>query len=392
MTAENEHNEELTDIDDGISLLDLALVLAERWRLLIFGPLGAGLIAFAVTMIIPPTYTARTVILPPQAQQSVASAALQSLQSLGPLAGAASSAMGLKNPVDQYVALLKSDTIADRIIEAFQLDSVYKKKYREDTRNKLNDNVSITAGRMDGLIRISVDDIEPARAAQIANRYVDELKRLMNELAVTEAQQRRKFFEERLAETRDRLIAAQIAVQASGIGEGALRAEPKAAAETFATLRAQVTAAEVRVQSMRSYLTEQAPAMQQALQELAALRRQLARVEAENSGGSDDVYVGRYREFKYQEALFELYARQYELARADESREGMLVQVVDRAQPPQRKSKPRRALVTVVASLATGIVLIVMTLIRNAWRNARSDPESAPKIERLLELLRLRSA
>ncbi|HOQ47832.1 MAG TPA: Wzz/FepE/Etk N-terminal domain-containing protein [Bryobacteraceae bacterium] len=392
MIAENKHNEELTDIDDGISLLDLALVLAERWRLLIFGPLGAGLIAFAVTMIIPPTYTARTVILPPQAQQSVASAALQSLQSLGPLAGAASSAMGLKNPVDQYVALLKSDTIADRIIEAFQLDSVYKKKYREDTRNKLNNNVSITAGRMDGLIRISVDDIEPARAAQIANRYVDELKRLMNELAVTEAQQRRKFFEERLAETRDRLIAAQIAVQASGIGEGALRAEPKAAAETFATLRAQVTAAEVRVQSMRSYLTEQAPAMQQALQELAALRRQLARVEAENSGGSDDVYVGRYREFKYQEALFELYARQYELARADESREGMLVQVVDRAQPPQRKSKPRRALVTVVASLATGIVLIVMTLIRHAWRNARSDPESAPKIERLLELLRLRSA
>lgn len=373
--------------EDEISLLDLALILAEEWKLLVFGPLLAGLCALGIAFVVPPRFTAQTVIVPPQAQQSAAAAALQSL---GALAGAAGSLAGIKNPADQYVALLKSTTIADRIIEAFDLESIYEAEFREDARKTLNDNVDISAGKNDGLITIAVTDQDPRRAAAMANRYVEELRRLMKELALTEAQQRRKFFEDRLTETRERLAAAQTALQASGVGEGALRAEPKAAADAFAALRAQVTAAEVRVQVMRTYMTEQAPAMQQALKELSALRQQLARVEAENARSADDAYVSRYREFKYQETLFELFARQYELARADESREGLFVQVVDEAQPPQRKSKPKRALVAVLTTLAAGIILVLWVLVRNAWRNAAQDPASAEKVARLRALLRWR--
>ena len=374
--------------DDEISLLDLALTLAEHWKLLILGPLAAGLAALGIAFALPPIFTARAVLLPPQQQQSMAAAALQSL---GALAGIAGAAAGIKNPADQYVALLRSTTVADRIIEAFDLDSVYEKEFREDTRKTLADNVSISADKTDGLIRVEVDDRDPRRAAAIANRYVEELRRLMNELAMTEAQQRRRFFEEKLTETRDRLTAAQTALQATGFNEGALRAEPRAAAETYAALRAQVTAAEVRLQSMRATLAEQAPEFQRALAELSALRQQLARAEAQNAHAASGEYIARYREFKYQEALFELFARQYELARVDESREGLLVQAVDVAQPPERKSKPKRALVAVLTTLASGFVLMLWVLARHAWRRAGQDPQAAQKMARLRQLLRWRS-
>lgn len=373
--------------EDEISLLDLALVLAEHWKLLIFGPLLAGLAALGIAFVVQPTFTATAVILPPQQQQSAAAAALQSV---GALAGMAGAAAGLKNPADQYVALMKSTRVSDRIIDAFGLMEVYEAEFRQDARKALDNNVNITAGKQDGLIRVEVDDRDPQRAAAMANRYVEELRLLMNELAVTEAQQRRRFFEEKLAEARERLTQAQTALQASGINEGALRAEPKAAAEGYASLRAQVTAAEVRLQAMRAYLTEQAPEFQRALAELSALRQQLARAEAVNAQAATGDYINLYREFKYAETLFDLFVRQYELARVDESREGLLVQVVDAAQPPERKSKPKRALVAVLTTLVTGFALLLAVLVRSAWRNAARDPESAAKMAHLRQLLRWR--
>ena len=365
---------------DEFSLLDLATILAQYWRLLLFGPLACGVAALGIAFIWPPTYTAKSVILPPQQQQSTAAAALQSL---GALAGIASSATGIKNPTDQYVALLQCDTICDRIVQRFDLKRLYDVQYEEDARKKLKKKVRVRAGLKDGLISIEVDDSNPRRAADMANAFVEELRRLLNVLAVTEAQLRRRFFEEKLAETRDNLVAAEKALQASGINEGAIRAEPKAAADSYAALRAQVTAAEVRVQAMRAYLTEQAPLYQQALAQLVALRDQLARTESASSKGAQGDYIARYRNFKYYETLFELMARQYELARIDESREGLLIQVVDVAKPPQRRSKPQRSLVAVLATLISGVILVFGVFLRQGWRNAENNPETAEKIARI---------
>jgi len=365
---------------DEFSLLDLATILAQYWRLLLFGPLACGVAALGIAFIWPPTYTAKSVILPPQQQQSTAAAALQSL---GALAGIASSATGIKNPTDQYVALLQCDTICDRIVQRFDLKRLYDVQYEEDARKKLKKKVRVRAGLKDGLISIEVDDSNPRRAADMANAFVEELRRLLNVLAVTEAQLRRRFFEEKLAETRDNLVAAEKALQASGINEGAIRAEPKAAADSYAALRAQVTAAEVRVQAMRAYLTEQAPLYQQALAQLVALRDQLARTESVNARGAQGDYIARYRNFKYYETLFELMSRQYELARIDESREGLLIQVVDVAKPPQRRSKPQRSLVAVLATLISGVILVFGVFLRQGWRNAEKNPETAEKIARI---------
>ncbi len=128
--------------------------------------------------------------------------------------------------------------------------------------------------------------------------------------------------------------------------------------------------------------------MRQVLAELSALRQQLARSEAADAQAASGEYVGRYREFKYQEALFELFSRQYELARVDESREGLLVQVVDVAQPPERKSRPKRAMIAVLTTLVTGFGLVFWVLVRHSWRKAKEDPRAALKLAQFRQLLR----
>jgi uncharacterized protein involved in exopolysaccharide biosynthesis len=136
-------------------------------------------------------------------------------------------------------------------------------------------------------------------------------------------------------------------------------------------LRAEVTAAEVRLQTARGSLADDTPEVRQQQATLAALRSQLARLEQASDvrGGPD--YVSKYREFKYQETLFELFARQYELARVDESREGALIQVVDTASPPERKSRPKRAMTALATTLVTAVLLIIGLTMRHAWQQHR---------------------
>ena len=368
------------DSDDGIDLLDLALPLLQHWKMLVFGPLVAGVVALGGTYLIKPTFTSRTVFLPPQQQQSAAASAIASLGALSGLAGAAA---GIKSPAEQYIALLQSTTVADRLIDEFKLMQVYQADYRFDARKELAKNVRISLGKKDGLIAVEVDDIDPPRAAEMANRHVDELRRLTSQLALTEAQQRRVFFEGQLKDTRDALTKAQQQLQTSGFNPGALKAEPKAAAEGYARLKAEVTAAEVRLQTLRGNLSDATPEVQQALTMLGALRGQLGKAEASTnlSGGPD--YISKFREFKYQETLFELFSRQYELARLDESREGALIQVVDVAKPAERKSKPKRAITAVATTLVALLLLAAFVVMRHFWRQSLTRPEKAAKLAHL---------
>lgn len=354
------------DEEDGIALSDILRTLRQHWVLLTLGPIAAGALALGVTFLIPPTYTASTTFLPPQQSQSAAASALASL---GPLASLAGGAAGGKSSGEQYVALMQSVTVSDRLIEQFKLMEIYDQKFRVDARKELGNNVRIALGKKDGLISVEVDDHSPQRAADIANRYVYELRRVTGTLAVTEAQQRRAFFEQQLKQSRDRLVQTQQALQASGFNLNALKAEPKAAAEGYAKMKAEVTGAEVRLQALRGTLTDNSPEVRQQQIALNAMREQLAKVEAATqvSGGPD--YVSRYRDFKYEEALFEVYARQFELARVDESREGALIQVVDPATPPERKSKPKRVYTALAATLVAAVLLIVGVLLRRSPRS-----------------------
>ncbi len=355
----------------GSGWMELFAHYMSRWKLLVFGPLCVGLLVLGVTYLIPPTFTSRTVFLPPQQQQSLASSALASLGALSGLAGATA---GIRSPIDQYVSLLQSTTVTDRIIDSFNLMAVYDKELRVDARKRMTKSLRVTAGRRDGLITIEFDDEDPKRAADVANAMVDELRRLTASLALTEAQQRRVFFEGQLASTKERLASAQRALQQSGYSPGALKAEPRAAAETYAKLSAELTAAEVRLQSMRRNLADAAPEVQQQAAVVAALKQQLSRLETSSDSGGDADYVGKYREFKYQEALFELFSRQYEVSRLDESREGSLIQVIDVAKPAERKTSPRRGIAAIVATSITFLLLVAGLAIRYRFASSTTEP------------------
>lgn len=367
------------ETEDEISLLDLAITIKENIKLLVLAPLVAGVVALGGSFLIPPTFTASTSFLQPQQQQGAAAAMLQGLGALGGLAGAAT---GLKNPADQYVAFMKSRSVQDALVKRFDLQKRYEADLHEDALKKLGTAARVSAGK-DGLIKVEVDDKEPAFAAQLANAHVEELRKLLDRLAVTEAQQRRVFYEQQLEQTKAKLAVAQSALQRSGINEGALRAEPKMAAEAYAGLKAAVTAAQVKLQSMRTYLTEQSPEFKLAQSELGALQGQLSKAGSTNNAAADDDYIVKYRDFKYQETLFEMFAKQFELAKLDEARDGALIQVVDVAQTPERKSKPKKAMIAVLTTLATGFVLLLFVFVRQAWRNGLKDEATAQKLKQL---------
>lgn len=379
--ASSQHPSVTVEEDDDISLLDLLQVVADNLRLLIVVPLCAGLVALGITFLVKPTYTASTKFLPPQQQQSTAAAMLQSLGALGGLAGAAT---GLKNPADQYVAFLKSRSIQDVLIDKFKLVERYEGKLKTEARIALESYSRIGTGK-DNLIVIEVDDHDPQFAAVLANAYVEELGIMLNGLAVTEAQQRRVFFEKQLIGAKENLVRAEQALKSSGVNSSALKASPQAAVDGLAKLKAAITSQEVRLASMRGYLAESAPDFKQAVTELFALRTQLTRAEKEEPSelaGSSD-YISKFRDFKYHETLFELFAKQYEIARVDESREGALIQVIDSAQAPEKKSKPQRALIAVATSLAVAFVLLILLFLRHATREAAQSPTLAPKIANL---------
>jgi uncharacterized protein involved in exopolysaccharide biosynthesis len=366
--------------DDEISLLDLLQVVVDNLRLLVLGPLVCGLAALGFSFTIGPTYTAKTQFLPPQQQQSSAASMLASLGALGGLAGAAT---GLKSPADQYIAFMKSVSVQDALIERFKLVEKYDAKLKTDARMSLTGNVRIASGK-DGLISVEVDDKDPKFAADLANAHVEELRNLLGRLAVTEAQQRRMFFEKQLQITKENFTKADLALKSSGINSSVLKSSPASAVEAVARLKAGLSVQEVKLGTMRNYLTESSPDFKQALSELASLKSQLAKAEKEEpaSQGTSD-YVARYREFKYQETMFELFAKQFELAKVDESREGAVIQVLDIAEPPERKVKPKKAMIAIIATLASGFVLLLFVFIKSALKSASQNQETQQRLSAL---------
>ena len=365
-----------------LSALDLLLILAENWKRLLVVPLLAGTIALGVSFMLTPMFSATARILPPQQTGLAAMLASQ----FGSLAGLAGAATGIKSPADQYVSMLKGQTIYNAIIERFKLRERYGTTYIEETRRALEDRISIAAGVKDGVISIEVEDADPKFAADVANAFVEMLADTTRRLALTEAAERRAFFEQKLDEARRSLEQAESGLRGSAVDRDLLKTEPRAAIEEVARLKAATTAAEVRIASMRGFMSESNPDLRQAMQELAALRAQLAKAEAggaQRGGQGHGEYVSKYRDFKYREALFEMMAKQYELARLDEARDGTVIQVIDTAVPAEWKSRPKRALIAVITTIAVFFLLFGFLLASTLLRSAGQDPATTDKVARL---------
>jgi len=379
--------------DDEVSLLDLLIVLAKHKRIVLGIPFAAAIAAAIISLLLPNIYTGTVRMLPPQQSASAASALLTQLGALGGLTGAGGGALG-RNPSDLYIGMLKSRTVADNLIARFELNQVYDQSLQSGARSILQNNTTIVAGR-DGIIIIDVDDRDPNRAAELANAYVDELVKLTKVLAVTEASQRRLFFESQLLQAKDNLTAAELAAR-QGLQKGGLAqvdAQGRSMIAVTARLRAEISAKEVQLGAMRTFAAEGNPELQRTQQELEALRRELARVEGSSpaaAAGQGDPKgntgldnLGRLRDVKYYEFLYELLAKQFELAKIDEAKDATIIQVLDKAIEPDRKSRPRRTLIVLLWAFLALFASIVWAFVREAATRARADPEQASRFATL---------
>jgi len=368
------------------------IILAKR-KPFIFKFVGIAVILSAITVfLLPITYTAETKIMPPQQNQSMGSMA--SLSQLGPLAALAGQSLGLRNPSDLYVAMLRSDTVADGLIDHFSLMSVYGKKLRIDARRRLADRTEISAGK-DGVISVSVDDQSPQRSADLANGYVAELEKLTKTLNVTEAGKRRLFFEREVKIENSNLADAEVALKQTEEKTGLilLDSQSRAMIATLTSLRAAIAAREVEVQAMRSFATAENPDLVMAEQELVTMRAQLERLERgqgkrsiadvpiENVPTAGLEYVRKLRDVKYHEALFGLLARQYEAAKIDEARDALIVQQMDIAVPPEKKSGPHRGLIVLSVTILALLVAMMIALVRESLERAKEDPRFAGRVQ-----------
>jgi uncharacterized protein involved in exopolysaccharide biosynthesis len=347
-------------------------LIARNKRLLLRCALYSFLGSILIAFLMPVYYSGETGILPPQQTQSMASSALGQLAPLMALSG---KDFGLKNPADMYVALLQSRTVADAIVEKFHLQDVYKESRASDARKTLEDHTVVAAGK-DGIIRVSYEDKDQHRAVLIANEFTRQLYRLNQQFAITEASQRRVFFGEEMKQAKNDLFDAEMRLKKTQETTGLIQldSQAKAIISSVATLRAQVAAKEVELHSMQLFSTDANPEYLLIKQQLSGLRAQLAKAETAPVAGNGDImvptgsvpkagleFMRSYRDVQYYQTIFELLAKQYEIAKIDEAKSAPILQVVDQAVLPDRHSKPHRSLYIAIGFVG-GVMLSVFFL------------------------------
>lgn len=365
--------------DEGVDILDLMIVLAKHKKSIIGTTFVVAVLTAGLSLAMSNVYTASTKIMPPQQSQSSAMAILGQLGGLGGLAG---NSLGIKNPSDIYLGMLSSRTIGDRLVKRFDLDKVYETKLHSDTLKVLAGSSAFAAGK-DGLLSIEVDDKDPIRAAAIANAYVEELQQLLSTLAVSDAAQRRIFFERQLLQAKRNLAESEVELKKVQEKTGLIKPEGQAEVliAAAANLRAQIASKEVELGAMRTFATGSNPEYIRLQEELRGLRAQLSKAETGVNAGKGDIavstskmpevgleYVRKLRDVKYNEAIFEVMAKQFEIAKLDEAKDAGLVQVLDMAVEPDHKSKPKRSLMVLLAALMGGFLAVCRAFYKE-WKN-----------------------
>lgn len=421
--------------DDEINLMDMLLIIAKYNRFIIIFTAISAVLAVVYALLQPIIYTSKAVILPPQSNASSASVLLGNL---GGLAGLVSGggAMGM-NDNSVFLGMLKSRTLADQVIARLKLQALYKTKTMTRTREALAGATKITASK-DGFISIEVSNGDPKIAATIANTYVDELDILNSTVAITDAARRRLFFEKQLKLTSATLADAEASMKQTqqktgwyqfggldasvgGSAGGAGGAGGETGGETggeargttsvgsggsivgdVESVRSEISSKQVELAAKRAYMTEQNPQYIRSLEMIAALKVHLAKLVGSHTENKVDVkvplsklpevgfaFIHQLRDLKYQQMLFELYSKQFEIAKMDEAKNSALIQVVDKALVPEERSGPKRSVIVITATLIAFFISILLAFFRETAERAKQNPESAQRMNLLRRYLRL---
>lgn len=256
----------------------------------------------------------------------------------------------------------------------------------------------VSLGTKDGLITIEVTDTDPKLAADMANNYVNEFRKLTDGLAITEASRRRVFFQGQLLEANENLVTAEEAMKHMQQTSGVLQIDSQARSliESAAALRGQVAAKEVQLQAMHSFATDDNPEVLVAEEQLSALKAQLAKLSGTAPNSNADIivpkgnipeaemeYIRKLRDEKYYETIYELIAKQFEIAKLDEAREGAIVQVTDVAVPPDKHSSPLRTASVILATLLGFFVACVWCVVSAGITEMKNKPAERMRLDAL---------
>jgi tyrosine-protein kinase Etk/Wzc len=376
-------------------LVELLVELAKRWKLIGSVTLVSVVIGVVLAFILPSWYRATAKIMPPERAQSPAAL----------LAGQLDSMIGLANGTrkdssELYSAALDADPVVGALVDQFDLKKVYRKKLHSDACKTLRQHTEISVTK-EGIIDVTVEDRSADRAAGLANAYVGELRQMTKSFAFSEASQRRAYYEDQLKQTKEELVAAEVGLKNTQQSTGLLQpeAQAKTIIDSVVALRTQILDREAKLAALRSYATENNPDRVRLQQEIGALRAQLDRMTKDQGSRSpSDVmipvgqvpeagleYVRRLRDLKYQEAMYEFLSKQIEAARIDEGKNPVSVQVLQQAEPPERRAWPKRSLIVVLSGAAGllgacfWVVLLKQyadfwgALARSLWQEIRAD-------------------
>jgi uncharacterized protein involved in exopolysaccharide biosynthesis len=394
----SDHIQENTEPD--INLLDLLIALGqEKWTLIVV-TLLAAITGVVVSLVTPATYVSRTSIMPSQ-QSGGGGGGLASLGSLAGLAGLgtlSNLASGIKSSDEMFIALMRSQSVQTSLIEQFKLKERYGAKNTEEAREALKASVAIVADKKSGMLFVDAQDKDPVFAAQLANAQVKELNVILSRLAVTEAQQRRAYYEQQIIKAQAKIPQLELeykdAQKNSGLEVASLLSEA-------GTLPGQIAAKELQLQVLSRFATAQNPDLKRLAVEISALRAQMARYELSktdpktrepNKSGQEaestkSNFVQKatqaYNTLKIQEALLDGYVKQLELAKVDEAKEGPAVQVVDEARAPEMRAKPERKKLVLAYTVTGLIIAIVLAALRALLRHVRSTPEGLQRWSQL---------
>lgn len=381
-----------------LDVLDVLLIFARR-KWLILGWMAVGLAIAIIALLRAPTlYKSQSTLLPPAQEQSSA-ALLSQLGALSALGGFGGN-LSLKNPADLYLSILQTNLVADDMVKRFHLMDVYKIPDLDGAAGTLR-KYSKFASSKEGLILITVEDKDPKRAADLVAGYADELFRQNNRLAIGAASQRRLFFQQQLAEEKDRLADAEVAMkqtqqstgvlQLSGQAENILREE--------ADLQANITSHEVQLAALLSSSTEQNPEVIRLRTELTGLRTQLSQMQKGTKGMTLSqaqfpeaglIYIRKQRDVQYHQTLYDLLARQLEAARIDEAKASPTVQVIDPPKVPKVKSWPKPFIFILVGLVLGALVGFIRCVVIFLYDYAETDPRLRDRFAAVKQAMRLR--
>ena len=380
-----------------VNLWDYLMVLAKWRRMIGLNFIGVCLLVVLISLFLPKWYTATTSILPPQGEGGGLSLP-SGLATLASLSGGLS-LPGTATPSDVFAAILKSRSVAERVIRVNGLMKVYKAKDLQEAMRTLHNHSNIDVSP-EGIIRIEVTEKDPSLAARVANTLVEALDGVNREKSTSRAKSARIFIEKRLDSTKAELRRAEERLRRFQEVHKAisLSDQTKAAIEKAADLRAEKAVLEIKLGVLRQSMGGTHPQVQRLRTQINEYDKQLRKMEF--GGGEDDfllpfsqvpsfaLELARLaRDLKVEEEIFEFLTQQYEQAKIQEKRDTPTVQVLDEAIPPTQKSKPRRTVLVGLAGLLSLFVGVFLAFGLEYMERVSSSEESQ-KISRISSLLR----